>query len=138
MSAPVSTVGVLLAAASAFIVGGLWYSPTFFLKPWMKMTGTTDADMKKNFPGAMLLMAIAALLTAYILAHFALYAQQSNGTSGIASGVETAIWAWLGLSLTTIVTSSALESRNRMVMVITAGNRLVTLVLMGLIIGAFM
>jgi Protein of unknown function (DUF1761) len=134
----ISLVGVVLAAASAFVIGGLWYSPSLFLKPWMKMTGTTDADMKNGFPAAMGMMLVAALLTAYVLAHFMVYANASTGTTGITNGLETAFWAWLGLSLTTVVTSGALEPRNRMVMVITAGNRLVTLLAMGLILGAFM
>jgi hypothetical protein len=30
---------VLAAAASAFLLGGLWYSPLMFLKPWMKHAG---------------------------------------------------------------------------------------------------
>ena len=102
------------------------------------MTGTSDADMKKNFAKAMVMMGVAALLTSYVLARFMLYSQQANGTSGIINGLETAFWAWLGFCLTTVVTSSALESRNPQVMLITAGNRLVTLLVMGLILGAFM
>jgi len=136
MSIPV--VGVLIAAVSAFAIGGVWYSPTMFLKPWMKMTGTSDAQMKKNFPVAMVLMAIGALLTAYILAHFISYSEQATGTTGVAAGLATAFWAWLGLSLTTVVAEGALEPRDRMVMVINAGNRLVTLLVMGLILGLFM
>jgi hypothetical protein len=134
----ISAIGVLLAAVSAMVVGSIYYSPATFLKPWQKMTGTTDADMKKNFGPAMILMFVAALLTAYILAHFMLYAERYTGTTGIMGGLSTAFWVWLGFSLTTIITSGALETRDRMVMVITAGNRLVTLLVMGIILGLFM
>lgn len=33
---------VLAAAASAFLLGGLWYSPLVFLKPWTKASGLGD------------------------------------------------------------------------------------------------
>jgi len=33
---------VLAAAASAFLLGGLWYSPLVFLKPWSKASGLGD------------------------------------------------------------------------------------------------
>jgi len=138
MSASISTLGVILAAASAFPIGSVWYSPAGFLKPWQKMTGTSDADMKKNFGPAMGYIAVASLLTAYIMAHFIQYAEAYNGTSGITAGVETALWLWLGLGVTTTIVNGAFESRSPMVMVIQAGNRLVTFVVMGLILGAFM
>jgi hypothetical protein len=33
---------VLAAAASAFLLGGLWYSPVLFLKPWLRHSGMGD------------------------------------------------------------------------------------------------
>ena len=134
MSSSISALGVILAAVSAFPIGSLWYSPTFFLKPWMKMTGTSDADMKKNFPKAMGMMLVAAVLAAYVLAYF----MDATGKLGISGGLEIALWSWVGISVTTIITSAAFESRDSKVMVITAGNRLVTLLVMGLILGLFM
>ena len=134
----IPVIGVVLAAASAFVIGGLWYSPSLFLTPWLKMTGTTDRQMKERFGGAMGLMAVAALLTAYALAHFILYSEQVTGTYGVLGGVQTALWAWVGVSLTTVITSSALEARDPKLMLITAGNRLATLLMMGVILGAFM
>jgi len=138
MSASISATGVVLAALSAFPIGSLWYSPSVFLKPWQKMTGNTDADMKKAFGPAMGYIAVASLLTAYIMAHFIQYTEAYTGTMGIKAGLETAWWLWLGLGLTTTVVNAAFEKRDPMVMVIQAGNRLVTFLVMGLILGAFM
>jgi len=138
MTTSIPLLGVLLAALSAFPIGSAWYSPGTFLTPWMKMTGTSDADMKKNFPRAMAYIGVASLVTAYILAHFIIYSKQATGVNGVTAGLETAFWAWLGISLTTIVVGSAMESRSAWVMAIQAGNRLVTLLAMGAIIGAFL
>ena len=130
--------GVILATLSSFLIGSIWYSPTTFLKPWQKMTGTSDADMKKNFGSSMVWIGVSSLITAYVLAHFIRYTEHVTYATGVTAGVQTALWIWLGIGLTTIVTAGAMESRDKMVMAITAGNRLVTLLVMGIIIGAFM
>ena len=39
---------IFVAAISAFILGGLWYSPLMFVKRWMKETGITEESTKKN------------------------------------------------------------------------------------------
>ena len=38
----INYLAVLAAAASAFLLGGLWYSPIAFLKPWTKAFGMGD------------------------------------------------------------------------------------------------
>jgi len=35
---------VLAAAVSSFVLGGLWYSPMLFLKPWNKAMGRSEDD----------------------------------------------------------------------------------------------
>ena len=35
---------VLAAAFSSFVLGGLWYSPMLFLKPWNKAMGRSEED----------------------------------------------------------------------------------------------
>ncbi len=35
---------VLAAAISSFVLGGLWYSPMLFLKPWNKAMGRSEED----------------------------------------------------------------------------------------------
>ena len=43
----VNYLAVLAAAASAFVLGGLWYSPALFAKKWMAYTGHADCDGDK-------------------------------------------------------------------------------------------
>lgn len=40
----ISLWAVVVAAASSFLLGGLWYSPMMFLKPWNRAMGRTDED----------------------------------------------------------------------------------------------
>lgn len=138
MEAQVSIIGVLLAAASAIAIGTIWYNPKLFGASWQKMIGLSDAEMKKNMGPAMGMMVFVSLLTAYILAHFINYAHSFMAVSWMSAGVQTALWAWLGFGLTTIVAHGAFEPRDRQVMLINAGNRLVTLLAMGVILGYFL
>ena len=47
----VNWLAVLAAAASAFLLGGLWYSPALFQKAWQRGAGVTDDKMQKGHPG---------------------------------------------------------------------------------------
>jgi hypothetical protein len=66
----VNYLAVALAALSAFLLGGLWYS-LLFAKAWMRLTGQSEEMLKSGHPaiifgGAFLLN----LLAAYVLAMF--------------------------------------------------------------------
>jgi hypothetical protein len=138
MSVHISLWGVLVSAISAMIIGTIWYSPAVFGKQWMKIIGLTDKDMKKSVNAVMTMMVVVSLLTAYVMAHFIVYTHAYAGGSWVSAGIQTALWAWLGISLTTILAHGLFEPRDKKVLYINAGNRLVTLLAMGLIIGLFM
>lgn len=62
---------IIAAALSAFLLGGLWYSPALFLKPWMAGSGVTEADMQKGHPAVVYgLSLVWALLGAIVFAMF--------------------------------------------------------------------
>ena len=46
----VSWIGVLVAAASAFVLGGIWYGPLFG-KKWLAYNGMTEEDAQTGHPG---------------------------------------------------------------------------------------
>ena len=57
---------VVIAAASAFVVGALWYGPLFG-KAWAKARGLSAARLSSNMP--LILVLILQLFSAYILDH---------------------------------------------------------------------
>lgn len=64
-------IAIIAAAASAFVLGGLWYGPLFGTK-WAALVGITEEDQKnasmaKVFGGAFLLSLIAAAVFAAFL-----------------------------------------------------------------------
>lgn len=133
----VSLVGILLAALSAMVIGMIWYNPAVFGKSWRKMLGVSDDDMKKKMGPALAVLVVVSLVTAYVLAHFIVYTHGSESGGWLEAGVKTALWGWLGLAATAIFAHGVFDPRDKKVLYINAGNRLVTLVVMGLIIGAF-
>jgi hypothetical protein len=68
----VNWLAVLAAAISAFVLGGLWYSPAMFGKAWQRGAGLTDEQLKggnpaKIYGGAFVLSLIAAATFAMFL-----------------------------------------------------------------------
>ena len=67
----VNYLAVLLAAISAFMLGGLWYSPALFAKKWLAYTGKTGSEdtgpVPLIFGGAFLLSLVSTLVFAIFL-----------------------------------------------------------------------
>ena len=54
-------ISVIAAALSAFLLGGIWYSPIAFFHPWKNSAQLTDAQLRQRSPlrvfgGALLLI----------------------------------------------------------------------------------
>ena len=41
-------IGIIAATIVAFVIGGAWYSPILFAKPWMRENGFTEDDHQGN------------------------------------------------------------------------------------------
>ena len=62
---------VLAAALSAFVLGGAWYSPLLFGKPWQRASKLSDAELKSGHPAVVFGGAFAlALIAAFVFALF--------------------------------------------------------------------
>src|SRR5690348_5382538 len=60
---------VFAAAVSAFMLGGLWYSPVVFLKPWSTENGTGYPPPKGGHPAKVFGISFAfSLISAYVFA----------------------------------------------------------------------
>ena len=61
---------VLVAALSSFVLGGIWYSPLLFLKPWNRAVGRSD-DYEQKHPARVFgLSFLFALVAAYVFGLF--------------------------------------------------------------------
>ncbi|MDX2142702.1 MAG: DUF1761 domain-containing protein [Rhodospirillaceae bacterium] len=67
----VSLLAVVVAAVSAFILGGLWYAPFLFGKAWQAAAKLTDDDLKARPVGLMFGGSfVLSLIAAYVFAMF--------------------------------------------------------------------
>lgn len=69
---PVDWIAVLVATVASFVLGGLWYSPVMFAKPWQEDTGLSDeqlnaANKGKIFGGSFILIFIGAVVFSMFL-----------------------------------------------------------------------
>lgn len=136
MNVEVNLLAVLVAAVSSFVVGFIWYHEALFGKGWMKMVNMTEKKAQEGMAKAMGSNVVTALLMAYTVAMFAAI---SNGfftdNTFLSNSVMTALWLWLGISATTIITHDSFEQRDMRLTAMNIGNQFVTLLAMGLIIG---
>jgi hypothetical protein len=125
-----SWLAIVLAAVSAFLLGGLWYSPLLFAKRWMKETGITEestknANMTRIFSLGFVLSCIAAFFLAlFIGAH-----------AGAGFGAMAGFMAGLGWVFTFMGISYLFESRTLAHFLINSSYSVISLTIMGLIIG---
>jgi hypothetical protein len=121
---------IIVAAVSAFVLGGLWYSPLLFAKRWMKETGITEESTKNaNMIKIFFLAFILALIASFFLAMLI------GARAGAGFGALDGFLAGLGLVFTFMGISYLFESRTLMHFVINSVYSIVSLTIMGLIIG---
>lgn len=123
---------IIVAAISAFVIGGLWYSPLMFVKRWMKETGITpDPDKRQNMLIIFGLALLLSLIAAFFLAMFI------GPKAGAGFGAMAGFMAGVGWVITFMGISYLFESRTFVHFLINAGYSVLSLTIMGLIIGAW-
>lgn len=139
MEVSVNYLAVFLAAASSMVVGSIWYSQSVFGKMWAKLA---KIKMDRNAKGSEMVILLggtflASLITAYVVAHVAFLSHHFFNNSFLQDAVTTAFWLWLGLTAARIFVHDSFETRPRRLTLLTVSHELVTLLIMGLIIGLF-
>lgn len=135
MNVDVNYLAVVLAALSTFLVGLIWYSKPLFGTSWADMVHLSEAQQKKGMPKAMAFSLVAALITAYVVAHVAFLSNTYFGNSFMQDSLSSAFWLWLGISAANTVRQDSFEQRRKKLTFINMGNQLATLLAMGAIIG---
>src|SRR5262245_12865367 len=118
---PIHAGPFLVAALVKFVVGALWYSPLLFLKPWQRLSGISDEQMRGGMAKGMITWIIGALLMTFVLAHAVYYAQATTAAQGAAVG----FFNWLGFILVVQLDDWAAAKRPTQLLAINAGSNLV-------------
>jgi hypothetical protein len=137
MGVEVNWIGIILAVVAAMAVGFVWYSEGVFGPVWRRLAGHDADKAKKGMAGPMVATIIGAVLTAYILAHMAYLSHAFFKNSFFMDSVNTAFWLAIGISATTLLIHNSFERKPWKLTAISIGNRLVSLIVMGAVIGLF-
>jgi hypothetical protein len=135
MEVEVNYWAVVLAMASSMVIGSVWYARPVFGNMWIKLA---KIDMKKQGQPVwvpIVVTLVVSLITAYVLAHVAFLSNKFFHHSFLQDSVSTAFWLWLGLTAARVVTHDAFEGRPWKLTALTVSHELVTLLVMGVIIG---
>jgi hypothetical protein len=122
---------VLVSAVSAFALGGFWYS-VLFAKRWAKETGvTSESASRKNMGRTFGLSFILAFVAAFFLAMFI------GNDKGAGAGAMAGFMAGLGWVFTFLGIIYLFESKSLAHFLINACYSILSLTIMGAIIGAW-
>ena len=138
----INWLAVLAAGVSAFVLGGVWYSPALFGKAWMSENKFSTDDVKKGNQAK--IFGWSFVLSLIMAANLAMYladspascpadcAQRTDITWGATAGFLTGLWPFCGLAIVALF-----EQRSARYIFINGGYLVVALTLMGAIIGVW-
>jgi hypothetical protein len=124
---------ILGATAARMVLGGLWYSPVLFLKPWMKMTGIGEQQMKKGMGGKIAGDIVASFVMAFVMAHMVGWADATEVLGGMLVG----FLCWIGFVAAATISTVTYEKRPFKLFVLHNGYNLASLLAMGAILAVW-
>jgi hypothetical protein len=121
---------IIAAVLLNFAIGGLWYSPALFFKPWLEMCGVGKSEFDKGLPKALVGDFFTSLAMAFVLVHSIRYA----GANDLVDGLFVTFWNWLGFVAAVLLGSVTYEHKPLKFLAINAGYRFVAMMAMGAIL----
>jgi len=126
---------VIVATLASMVVGSIWYSNIAFGKYWQQAARVSMEDRNPIIPIVTTL--IVSFITALVLAGSTAIAQHFYEGNFLVNAVLTSLILWAGFTAARVITHDSFEGRPRMLTLLTITHELVTIVIMGFIIGLF-
>ncbi len=122
---------VVVAAFTAFIVGGIWYGPLFG-RAWMTAFGLSEEDLaKRSAPRTFGLSLILSFIAALVLEMFI------GVDANLAFGMSAGFFAGFGWVATLLGILYLFEMQSLKAYLINAGYCILALTVMGAVLGAW-
>lgn len=138
MEVQVNFVALFAAGIASQIIGFIYYSPFVLGKPWMKLMGLSEKDVKPKGAEMAKLYGtsfVLALLSAFVLSHVMTMSMNFFGYGPIYTGIMTAFWMWLGFVMPVQLTDYLFSNKKFKLFAINTGYQLITILVMGIIVG---
>ena len=127
----INLLSVIVATLSSFLIGGIWYGPLFG-KAWMKEFNFTEEDLKKrSIPKTFGFSILLAFIAAIILEMF--IGSEADFTFGAMAG----FFAGIGWVATFLGILYLFEMHSLKAYFINAGYCIISLTIMGAVLGAW-
>ena len=120
---------VVAAAIVGLLIGIIWYAPPFF----GRLAAGAGVGLPKRNANTAATSAVIVLVIAYALALIV----RAVGANSVFDGAVVGGTVWLGFVLTLVLSSATFENRSLRYVAITTGQRLLSLVVMGAVLGAW-
>jgi hypothetical protein len=123
---------VLVSGIVIFILGGVWYSPLLFARPWVALMGKTEEELKATAsgPASYVVVFICGLLSAFALAVIIDRFQPVT----VLTGVLVAVLCWAGFAGATSFGSALFSGQPRGLWLINSAYNLVAFIAAGVIL----
>lgn len=130
----VNFLAVLVAAVANLLLGFLWYGP-LFSKPWMKLMGMTRESMQQGGQSPIIYAVpfIGSLVTSYALALFI----NATGMGTAMGGAGVGLLAGLGFLAPAMGANALFGQKKFALYLIDTGYPIVSLIIAGVILGAW-
>jgi len=124
---------VIVAAIVKFAIGAAWYAPQVFGKQWQAEIGMTQEQVRANMAPALVAEIITDLVMAAVLVCFIRYA----GATTLVWGAVAGFLIWLGFMATVSIAQVFYEKKSWRLWSINNGYLVVSLIVMGAILGVW-
>jgi hypothetical protein len=124
---------ILGAAMAKMALGALWYSNALFFKPWIRLSGINEDQVKQGLPKALLFDALGSLLMALVLFHTIRWA----GAHSMVEGLFIGFLNWLGFVAVVTISTVTYERKPVKLYLLNNGYQLVSILVMSAILAVW-
>jgi hypothetical protein len=132
-SVSINWLALIVVAIVKFAIGAAWYAPQVFGRQWQAELGMTQEQVRANMAPAL----VAEIVTDLVLAFFLIYAVQYAGAQTLLQGAFVGFLVWLGFIATVTIAQMYYEKRSWRLWSINNGYLVVSLIVMGAILGVW-
>lgn len=133
MRVHVNYLAVLAAALASYVLATVWYG-VLFAGAWKQLTGITEM---KPSPRKMALVFLACVVVSFVLLHSIVFGDAYLGIGGVHGGLMGGFFSWLGFVAPVTLMGVMYEKRPWALWLLDNGFWLVSLSVMGVILGVW-
>jgi len=134
MEVHVNYLAVLVAAIANYVIATIWYAGLFG-GLWKKLTGIQDM---KPAPLNIVLVLVGSVIMSYVLYHSITFGDAYVHMSGVQGGLMGGFFSWIGFIAPVTLCTKLYEKKPWGLWLLDNGFWLISLLVMGAILGAWM